>query len=213
MPILSIFVSAFQKWPLFWRTLIINDTKCVTKVTSSPLPVFFCHCTAKNKDIALTFVCVLCIYLDDIHSCFLDILKTLNFISNYLKKKFWVLRVKIEKWHNPEVAILQNVQCYAIWRFSIASYFKTEHYSNLLTFAVFWPKMAKRDVTKTPFSQKIITGFFLEILVADVQLMMGKVLKVSRRYLPPFLSYRENPAGGGRICPPPPATSGARVKY
>ena len=42
---------------------------------------------------------------------------------------------------------------------------------------------------------------FSEIFVADVNLMLGKVLKVVRRYLPPFLSYRENPAGGD-ICPP-----------
>ena len=147
---------------------------------------------------------------------FFDILKSFEFHQQlFFERKrnceFWGL--KIEKWHNSEIAILQNVQFYAIWRFSIASYFKTEHYSNLLTFAVFWPKMAKRDVTKTPFSQKNITGFFLEILVADVQLMMGKVLKVSRRYLPPFLSYRENPAGGGAEYAPSPATSGARVKY
>ena len=44
---------------------------------------------------------------------------------------------------------------------------------------------------------------FSDILVADVKLMLGKVLKVSRRYLLPFLSYRENPAGGGRYSPPP----------
>ena len=31
--------------------------------------------------------------------------------------------------------------------------------------------------------------------------MLYKVLKVSRRYLQPFLSYRENPTGGGRSCP------------
>ena len=30
---------------------------------------------------------------------------------------------------------------------------------------------------------------------------MGKVLKVSRRYLPPFLSYRENPTGGAKYAP------------
>ena len=43
---------------------------------------------------------------------------------------------------------------------------------------------------------------FSDFFVADVKLMLGRVLKVSRLYLPPFLSYPENPAGrGDRICP------------
>ena len=67
--------------------------------------------------------------------------------------------------------------------------------------------MAKHDLTKTPFSQNFSTDFS-EILEADVKLMLGKVLKVSRPNLPPFLGYRENPAGGGRNPPP----SGTRVK-
>ena len=46
-----------------------------------------------------------------------------------------------------------------------------------------------------------------EILIEDVTLITEKVLKVLRRYLLPFLSHRENPAGG-RIFPP---RSGARV--
>ena len=33
--------------------------------------------------------------------------------------------------------------------------------------------------------------------MADVKLTLGNILQVSRRYLPLFLSYRENPAGGG----------------
>ena len=62
--------------------------------------------------------------------------------------------------------------------------------------AVFW-------MTLTPFSKKISMDFY-EILVADVKLMLRKVLRVSRRYLPLFLRYRENPAGdgGGRNLPP-----------
>ena len=47
---------------------------------------------------------------------------------------------------------------------------------------------------------------FSEIVVADVTLMLWKVLKVLRRYLAPFLSYRENPAGGGEFLPPPSGT-------
>ena len=57
--------------------------------------------------------------------------------------------------------------------------------------------MVKHDVTKTQFSKKKKSIDFSEVLVADVKLTLGKVLKVSRRYLPPFLSYRENLAGGG----------------
>ena len=58
--------------------------------------------------------------------------------------------------------------------------------------------MAKHDVTKTPFSlkKKISTDIY-EILATDVKLTLGKVPKVLRRYLLPFLSYQENPAGGG----------------
>ena len=66
--------------------------------------------------------------------------------------------------------------------------------------------MAKYDVTKSSFSQKFLV--FSEIFVEDVKLMLGKVLKVLRRYLLPYLSYRENPVGGGGYQPPP---SGARV--
>ena len=62
---------------------------------------------------------------------------------------------------------------------------------------------------KQHFLKKISPVFFSEISLTEVKLMQGKVLTISRRYLMPYLSYRENPAGG-RICPPPP--SGARVK-
>ena len=65
--------------------------------------------------------------------------------------------------------------------------------------------MAKRDVTKTPFSQKKNSTDSSEIMAADVKLMLRKVLKVPCRYLPPFLGYRENPVGG-RLCPPPQLT-------
>ena len=37
-----------------------------------------------------------------------------------------------------------------------------------------------------------------EILMVDPTLMVTKVLKVSCRHLLLFLSYRENPEGGGR---------------
>ena len=37
--------------------------------------------------------------------------------------------------------------------------------------------------------------------MADVKLLVGRLLKASRRYLPPFLRK----SGGGRYSPPPPA--------
>ena len=55
--------------------------------------------------------------------------------------------------------------------------------------------MAEHDFTKTPFSQKFLDGFS-EILIRDVKSMPDKVLEVLRRYLPLFMSYRENTGGG-----------------
>ena len=71
---------------------------------------------------------------------------------------------------------------------------------------LFLPNMAAHDVTKTLFSQKSRANFY-EIL-ADVKLTTNKVLKVSRRYLTPFLSYRENPTGWAE---PDPLPSGAQA--
>ena len=69
----------------------------------------------------------------------------------------------------------------------------------------FLPKMAKHDVIKTPFSQKIINGFFLNF-------GGGRQINVKAAVTESFTSISatvyelsKNPAGGGRICPPPPA--------
>ena len=53
---------------------------------------------------------------------------------------------------------------------------------------------------------KIFPDYFL-MLMEDAKSMLDKLLKVSRRYLPPFLSFRENLAGGAES--PPPAKRGA----
>ena len=45
----------------------------------------------------------------------------------------------------------------------------------------------------------------------DVRLMLDKGPKVSRQYLPPRLSYPENPGRADYSVPPPPQPSGARV--
>ena len=39
-------------------------------------------------------------------------------------------------------------------------------------------------------------------MLVDVKFMLGKVLKISRQCLPPFFSYRENPAGRAEFAPP-----------
>ena len=61
--------------------------------------------------------------------------------------------------------------------------------------------MAKHDVTINPFSQNFSTDSS-KIVEADVKLTLGRVLKVSRPYLPPFLDYRENAAEGAEYIPP-----------
>ena len=63
------------------------------------------------------------------------------------------------------------------------------------TFSVFYPKWKNVTLIKVSFSQKILHGFS-EVLMEDAKLMLDKVLKVSNRYLSPYLSYRENPGGG-----------------
>ena len=97
-----------------------------------------------------------------------------------------------------------SIRFFAIWRFSIASYLKTEHSSTLQTFPDFLPK---HGVTKTQFSQNFST-VFPEILVADVILMLGRVLNVSRRYQRRFRAVEK--IRQGAESPPPP--SGAHVK-
>ena len=52
--------------------------------------LFFCHCAAKNKDIALTFCMrVVCMYFDHMYSGFLDNLKISDFIGYY----FWKIQI------------------------------------------------------------------------------------------------------------------------
>ena len=86
--------------------------------------------------------------------------------------------------------------------FKIACYFKTEQSSSFKTIA-FLSKLPKYDVTETRYCkkyQRILSDFFF---LVDVKLLLGKVLKISRRYLRPFLSYRENPAVSAESAPPP----------
>ena len=72
---------------------------------------------------------------------------------------------------------------------------------------LFDPKSRNMTSLKRYFLKNFSTDF-PENLSEDVKFMPNKVMKVSRRYLPLFLSYRENTGGVGVIFPP----SAARVK-
>ena len=112
----------------------------------------------KAKILLLNFVCVLsvCISITNIpvfwttwkFRIFFWKIEILNFGGQ--NRKIW----KIRDSHFIGPSILRRLV------FKIASYFKTEHSSSLQIFAVFWPKMAKNDVTKTPFAEKFLDGFF-----------------------------------------------------
>ena len=55
------------------------------KVTSSPYLFFLAIAQQENKDIALNFLKrVVCLYVDNTHSVFMDILENLNNVCNYL---------------------------------------------------------------------------------------------------------------------------------
>ena len=50
-------------------------------------------------------------------------------------------------------------------------------------------------MSRKVFFSKKKHDMFSDILIEDVNLMLHKDLEVSRQYLRPFLSYRENPGG------------------
>ena len=170
-------------------------------MTSSPLPGFLAIAQPKTKILLSYFVCGLLACISITYIPFsLDKLKISDFIGNYFWKieslNFGGQNRKIPEIWGSHFVERKMLPCLA---FLIASFFKTEHSSSLQTFAVLGAKMAS---LKRHFLKNFQTDFS-EILVAGVKLMLGKVLKVLRRYLPSFLSYRENPAGGGRYSPPP----------
>ena len=85
MSILSSFVSGFQKSHSFSCMTIRNARTCVSKSDVITLPVFLAIVQQENKDIALNFFKrVVCLYVDNTHSVFMDILKNLNNVCNYL---------------------------------------------------------------------------------------------------------------------------------
>ena len=165
---------------------------------------FFGHCTAKNKDIALKFCMrVVCMYLGHIYSGFLITWKFRILWANIFEKsKFWIFGVKIE----TNIKIPRWAFCRA-FNFTLFGVFRLRLPAKLNILAAFKqllffdPTLRNMTSLKRHFLQKLSTDFS-EILLADIKLMLKKVLKVWRRYLLQFLSYRENPTGGD-IRPPP----------
>ena len=122
---------------------------------------FFAIAQQTTKILFWNFACVLFVSRSHIFR-FLDKLKNcILYAIIFDKLYFWILRVKIEKYkkirdgHFVERSILRRLAY-----FFIASHFKIEHSSSLQTFAIFWRKIVKHDVTKTQFSQKCLDECF-----------------------------------------------------
>ena len=77
----------------------------------------------------------------------------------------------------------------------------SEHSSGLQTFAVFLPKNAKRDATKTPFSQKISGRIFLKFWWHTSHWCWGRYWKLRVDICHHFWAI-EKIRQGGNICPP-----------
>ena len=166
-------------------------------MTSSRVP-FFGHYTAKNKDIASKFCCVLFfMYLDHKYSGF-DNLKILDFIRSF--DFFLILGRQNRK--IPKIRDNHFVQRSRLRRlaFLIVCYLKTVHSSRLQTFAFFTQNGGTWRHRNAIFS-KIFSTDFSEILLNDVTLVVEKVWKVWHQYLGRF-SAIEKTRQGGRICPP-----------
>ena len=63
----------------------------------------------------------------------------------------------------------------------------------------FGPKTEKHDITKTSFSYNFLDDFL--IFLEDVKLMLNKVLKAFRRYLPLLLSIEKVLEGAESALP------------
>ena len=164
MSILSSFVSGFQKSHSFSCMTIRNARTCVSKSDVITLPVFFWPLYSKKIKILLwIFLSGLCVCMLITHILFLWISWKIWIMCATIyekwNKEFWVLGDKIGNITNLICSLCRTCN---VWRFSIAFHFRTEDSSSLPAFAVFFlPKMAKHDVTKTQFSQKISRQNFL----------------------------------------------------
>ena len=177
MRILCRFVSKFQKCHLFLSTTIGNANKCISKMCRHLLYLFFGHCAAKNKDIALIFrILVVCMYLDYIYSVFwitwkFRILYAIIFLN---KMKFWILyaiifrnKMKFEilnfenkKYQNPRYLFCKafHFTPFGLYWLQLTSKLNILPVSKHLLF--FLPQMVKHDVNKSIFFKKILVRCF-----------------------------------------------------
>ena len=141
-------------------------------ITFTYLFFFLSSAEPKTKILLWNFICVLLVgmYFEQLKVrshvfLFFNNMKHFYFIVNCFWKTNEILSFGGQNWqiskirddHFVERSIWRQ---FYVWHFWIASYLKTEHSSSLQTFAVFCPKMAKHDVTKTPFSEKLVDRFF-----------------------------------------------------
>ena len=150
-------------------------------------------------------MCVVCMYLDHIYSGSLDNLKILDLKGNYFWKinfEFWGSKSKNIKKSKYLFCRTFNFIPFDVFWLRLTS--KLKILAALKHLPLFEPKL--RNITS--LKRHSLTNLCTDLsknLLADDKSMPGKALKVSRRYLTPFLSYRESPAGGGGGIRPPPA--------
>ena len=120
MPILSSFVSGFQKYHFYVGKLKMQKKWRFKKWRHHPY-LFWDNCTAKNKDVALKFsMWDVCMYFDNIYSGVLDSLKILDFMGNYFRKStrwFWALKSKNIK--NPRYSFCRVINCMSFDTFQL----------------------------------------------------------------------------------------------
>ena len=110
--------------------------------------------------------------------------------------------VKIEKIKNPRYPACKALNFMSFGAYGLCSTSNLHILAACKHLSLFGPKSRNMTSLKCHFLKKLSTDFS-EILLEDVKLMPNKVLKVSRRYLLSFLSYRENTGGGGGNIYPP----------
>ena len=169
----SSFVSGFQKCHLFCRTTEI-PTIDFHKMTSLPLPGRWAIAQPKIKILAWHFVQLLLAR------------SSIVYIPFFISSTFWILLVfvlwKIEilifKGQKPEISkirdgrLVERVMSHLLV-FLIAFYLKILRSRSLSKLAVFRPKIAWHNVTKTPFFENFSIGF--KLLFQNAKLMLNKV--------------------------------------
>ena len=106
--------------------------------------------------------------------------------------EFWVSNTKNIRNAREWFCRWLNFTSFGVFGFCFSS--NLLYSRSLQTFAAFDPKWRNMTSLKHHFVKNFATDF-PEIFVEDIRLMPDKVLKVLRRYLLSFLSYRENERG------------------